>query len=49
VGLRAFSEAFTGERSGLAFAPSEANRVIDNYGQLGDGAQQDMLNFLRSL
>jgi CxxC motif-containing protein (DUF1111 family) len=45
----AFSEAFTGERSGLAFAPSEANRVIENYGQLGDSAQQDLLNFLRSL
>ena len=42
----AFSEAFTGAS---AFAPSEANRVIENYGQLGDSAQQDLLNFLRSL
>jgi len=45
----AFSEAFTGERSGSAFAPSEANRVIENYGQLTDAAHQDLLNFLRSL
>ena len=31
------------------FGPSEANRVIDNYNRLGDGDQQDLLNFLRSL
>jgi len=31
------------------FGPSEANKVIDNYNRLGDGDQQDLLNFLRSL
>jgi len=33
----------------LQFAPSEANRVIENFEHLGDAAQQDLLNFLRSL
>ena len=33
----------------LQFAPSEANRVIANFRLLGDAAQQDLLNFLRSL
>jgi hypothetical protein len=29
--------------------PSEANNVIDNYFQLSQSQQQDLLNFLRSL
>ncbi len=31
------------------FGPSEAKAVINNYRRLGDGDQQDLLNFLRSL
>jgi CxxC motif-containing protein (DUF1111 family) len=31
------------------FAPSEANTVIHNFNELSDSAQQDVLNFLRSL
>jgi len=33
----------------LQFAPSEANLVIANFRLLSDAAQQDLLNFLRSL
>ena len=33
----------------LQFAPSEANRVIQTFRLLSDAAQQDLLNFLRSL
>jgi len=36
-------------RGTLQFAPSEANRVIENFEHLGNAAQQDLLNFLRSL
>lgn len=32
-----------------SIAPSEANAVIGNFNSLGGGAQQDVLNFLRSL
>jgi CxxC motif-containing protein (DUF1111 family) len=31
------------------FGPSEANKVIDNFNNLRDDDQQDLLNFLRSL
>ncbi len=31
------------------FGPSEANKVTDNFDQLGDASTQDLLNFLRSL
>jgi CxxC motif-containing protein (DUF1111 family) len=31
------------------FGPSEANKVIDNFDNLGDSSTQDLLNFLRSL
>jgi CxxC motif-containing protein (DUF1111 family) len=31
------------------FGSSEANRVIDNFNDLGDDSKQDLLNFLRSL
>ena len=31
------------------YGPSEANKVIDNFDQLGDLSKQDLLNFLRSL
>ena len=31
------------------FGPSEANKVIDNFNNLGERDQQDLLNFLRSL
>ena len=31
------------------FGPSEANAVIANFNSLGNGSQQDLLNFLRSL
>jgi CxxC motif-containing protein (DUF1111 family) len=31
------------------FAPSEANKVINNFNQLSDSSKQDVLNFLRSL
>ena len=31
------------------FGPSEANKVIDNFDNLGDASTQDLLNFLRSL
>ena len=32
-----------------SFGPSEANKVIDNFDNLGDSSKQDLLNFLRSL
>lgn len=31
------------------FGPSEANKVVDNFENLGNSATQDLLNFLRSL
>jgi CxxC motif-containing protein (DUF1111 family) len=31
------------------YGPSEANKVIDNFDQLGDSSKRDLLNFLRSL
>lgn len=31
------------------YGPSEANKVIDNFDDLGNAATQDLLNFLRSL
>jgi len=34
---------------GSSFGPSEANAVISNYNNLSDAAEQDLLNFLRSL
>ncbi|HEY4212056.1 MAG TPA: di-heme oxidoredictase family protein [Steroidobacteraceae bacterium] len=38
-----------GSSSTSSFGPSEANAVVNNFNNLGDGAQQDVLNFLRSL
>ena len=35
--------------SSSSFGPSEANAVVSNYNNLSDAAQQDLLNFLRSL
>ena len=31
------------------FGPSEANKVVDNFDDLGNSSKQDLLNFLRSL
>jgi CxxC motif-containing protein (DUF1111 family) len=31
------------------YGPSEANKVIDNFDDLGDSSKRDLLNFLRSL
>jgi len=31
------------------YSPSEANQVIDNFDELSEDDQQDLLNFLRSL
>src|SRR5436190_8972182 len=42
-------EAIRAHRSGHLFKASEANRVVRNYNALPDDAQQDLLNFLRSL
>jgi CxxC motif-containing protein (DUF1111 family) len=44
-------QAIQAHRSGgnSKFGPSEANAVIDRYNRLDSGAQQDLLNFLRSL
>jgi mono/diheme cytochrome c family protein len=38
-----------GPSSTSSFGPSEANEVIGNFNDLNDAAQQDVLNFLRSL
>ncbi len=38
-----------GSNSSSTFGPSEANEVVGNFNDLNDGAQQDVLNFLRSL
>jgi CxxC motif-containing protein (DUF1111 family) len=44
-------EAIRAHRSGgrLTFNASEANGVIRNFSALSDDAEQDLLNFLRSL
>jgi CxxC motif-containing protein (DUF1111 family) len=48
---RDLDEAIQAHRSGAnsKFGASEANAVIDKYNRLGEGDQQDLLNFLRSL
>jgi CxxC motif-containing protein (DUF1111 family) len=45
------NDAIQAHRSGgnSKFGPSEANRVVDNYNNLREDDQQDLLNFLRSL
>jgi CxxC motif-containing protein (DUF1111 family) len=35
--------------AGNRFGPSEANKVIDHFDNIGSSSQQDLLNFLRSL
>jgi CxxC motif-containing protein (DUF1111 family) len=44
-------EAIQAHRSAgnTRYKPSEANSVVDKFGQLGDSQKQDLLNFLRSL
>ncbi len=38
-----------GSSSTSSFGPSEANAVVNNFNNLNDATQQDLLNFLRSL